>query len=164
LVLYYSNFKYRVCKNLKKSSGTKGLILSKWNQVVHDCRVCHLLYCLWHSTGSTLLLSPWLCAWTSHLFCQIEQWKDYSTTVFVQNLRLRPGAPMPLLVNTQLQEELHQIDLRHVPERSHQSDLRQVTHAQRIQEFLLLLAVCNTVVVSRHPHHDTVNLIICVPV
>lgn len=75
----------------------------------------------------------------------------------VQNLKLRPGAPVPLLVNTQLQEELHQLDLRHVPERSHLSDLRQVTHAQRIQEFLLLLAVCNTVVVSRHPHHDTMN-------
>lgn len=83
------------------------------------------------------------------------------TCVFVQNLKLRPGAPVPLLVNTQLQEELHQLDVRHVPERSHLSDLRQVTHAQRIQEFLLLLAVCNTVVVSRHPHRDTVSLIVC---
>ncbi|XP_023711362.1 probable phospholipid-transporting ATPase VD isoform X3 [Cryptotermes secundus] len=72
----------------------------------------------------------------------------------VQNLKLRPGAPMPLLVNTQLQEDLCQVDLRQAPERS---DLRQILHAQRIQEFLLLLSVCNTVVVSRHPHHDMMD-------
>ncbi|KDR21129.1 putative phospholipid-transporting ATPase VD, partial [Zootermopsis nevadensis] len=75
----------------------------------------------------------------------------------VQNLRLRPGAPMPLLVNPQLQEELYQLNLQHVLEESGQGDMRQAPHAQRIQEFLLLLAVCNTVVVSRHPHHDMMN-------
>jgi phospholipid-translocating ATPase len=64
---------------------------------------------------------------------------------------------MPLLVNPQLQEELHQLNLQHVPEQGSQGDMRQVPHAQRIQEFLLLLAVCNTVVVSRHPHHDMVS-------
>ncbi|XP_044255059.1 phospholipid-transporting ATPase VD isoform X2 [Tribolium madens] len=31
------------------------------------------------------------------------------------------------------------------------------THAAKIQEFLLLLAVCNTVVCSRHPHYDMMN-------
>lgn len=30
-------------------------------------------------------------------------------------------------------------------------------HSGRIQEFLLLLAVCNTVVCSNHPHHDIMN-------
>lgn len=30
-------------------------------------------------------------------------------------------------------------------------------HAARLQEFLLLLAVCNTVVCSRHPHFDMMN-------
>uniref|UniRef100_A0AAR5PE88 Phospholipid-transporting ATPase n=1 Tax=Dendroctonus ponderosae TaxID=77166 RepID=A0AAR5PE88_DENPD len=30
-------------------------------------------------------------------------------------------------------------------------------HSARIQEFLLLLAVCNTVVCSKHPHHDNMN-------
>lgn len=30
-------------------------------------------------------------------------------------------------------------------------------HAARIQEFLLLLAVCNTVVCSHHPHYDMMN-------
>lgn len=27
----------------------------------------------------------------------------------------------------------------------------------RLQEFLVLLAICNTVVVNRHPHHDVMN-------
>ncbi|KAJ8976657.1 hypothetical protein NQ317_010373, partial [Molorchus minor] len=31
------------------------------------------------------------------------------------------------------------------------------THSARAQEFLLLLAVCNTVVVSNHPHYDLMN-------
>lgn len=31
------------------------------------------------------------------------------------------------------------------------------THGARIQEFLLLLAVCNTVVCSHHPHYDLMN-------
>ncbi|KAL3267060.1 hypothetical protein HHI36_011201 [Cryptolaemus montrouzieri] len=31
------------------------------------------------------------------------------------------------------------------------------THAHRVQEFLLLLAICNTVVCSQHPHHDFMN-------
>ncbi|CAH2005240.1 unnamed protein product [Acanthoscelides obtectus] len=31
------------------------------------------------------------------------------------------------------------------------------THSARIQEFLLLLAICNTVVCSRHPHVDLMN-------
>lgn len=30
-------------------------------------------------------------------------------------------------------------------------------HSRRIQEFLLLLAICNTVVVSQFPHHDHMN-------
>ncbi|CAH1123846.1 unnamed protein product [Ceutorhynchus assimilis] len=30
-------------------------------------------------------------------------------------------------------------------------------HSARLQEFLLLLAVCNTVVCSNHPHHDVMN-------
>lgn len=31
-------------------------------------------------------------------------------------------------------------------------------HSQKLQEFLLVLAICNTVVVARHPHHDMVRL------
>lgn len=30
-------------------------------------------------------------------------------------------------------------------------------HSQKLQEFLLVLAICNTVVVARHPHHDMVS-------
>ncbi|KAL1506324.1 hypothetical protein ABEB36_005712 [Hypothenemus hampei] len=32
-----------------------------------------------------------------------------------------------------------------------------ILHSARIQEFLLFLAVCNTVVCSNHPHHDIMN-------
>lgn len=35
--------------------------------------------------------------------------------------------------------------------------LARQTHTARIQEFLLLLAVCNTVVCSNHPHFDSMN-------
>ncbi|XP_017779873.1 PREDICTED: probable phospholipid-transporting ATPase VD isoform X2 [Nicrophorus vespilloides] len=37
------------------------------------------------------------------------------------------------------------------------TDSSSLIHATRIQEFLLLLAVCNTVVCSHHPHYDLMN-------
>ncbi|XP_050501041.1 phospholipid-transporting ATPase VD isoform X2 [Diabrotica virgifera virgifera] len=37
------------------------------------------------------------------------------------------------------------------------SDVTKSYHSARIQEFLLLLALCNTVVCSKHPHHDLMN-------
>lgn len=36
-------------------------------------------------------------------------------------------------------------------------DLLIGTYRHRLQEFLILLAVCNTVVVNTHPHHDNMN-------
>ncbi|XP_049958802.1 phospholipid-transporting ATPase VD isoform X1 [Schistocerca serialis cubense] len=62
----------------------------------------------------------------------------------LMKLKTRPGVPLPLLVNPRLQEEL-------------EAGARPSVHSQRLQEFLLLLAVCNTVVVSQHPHHDIMN-------
>ncbi|KFM59642.1 hypothetical protein X975_06404, partial [Stegodyphus mimosarum] len=31
------------------------------------------------------------------------------------------------------------------------------THSQKVQDFFVLLAVCNTVVVAKHPHKDQMN-------
>ncbi|KAJ9587010.1 hypothetical protein L9F63_019389, partial [Diploptera punctata] len=71
-----------------------------------------------------------------------------------ENAQINSGpAPVPLLINPQLQEELQRLE-RQLTERS---DTRQISHSQRIQEFLVLLAVCNTVVVSHHPHRDIMN-------
>lgn len=51
----------------------------------------------------------------------------------------------PITANPQLVEELSS---EHVTEGS---------HAQRVREFLLVLALCNTVVVSHTPHHDNMD-------
>ncbi|KAG8198687.1 hypothetical protein JTE90_015512 [Oedothorax gibbosus] len=62
-----------------------------------------------------------------------------------------------LILNASLQEELSKIEIQlHVntpaAEITHLS-----THCQKIQDFFLLLAVCNTVVVAKHPHKDQMN-------
>ncbi|KAL0267650.1 UNVERIFIED_CONTAM: hypothetical protein PYX00_009855 [Menopon gallinae] len=89
-----------------------------------------------------------------------------------QKLKVRPGAPVPLMVNSKLQEDLSFI--RNVPvklnenfptlrdnRRNFQNADPDITgrakHAQSLQELLLVLAICNTVVVSKHPHHDVMN-------
>lgn len=89
-----------------------------------------------------------------------------------QKLKVRPGAPVPLMVNSKLQEDLSFI--RNVPVRLNESfpvlrDNRKnfqhadqdiagrAKHAQGLQELLLVLAICNTVVVSKHPHYDVVS-------
>ncbi|XP_063240630.1 phospholipid-transporting ATPase VD isoform X2 [Bacillus rossius redtenbacheri] len=74
----------------------------------------------------------------------------------LQKLSLRPGAAVPLLVNTRLQEELALLG-ETTGEKSARRELRFNCQPQRLQEFLLLLAVCNTVVTARHPHHDMMN-------
>ncbi len=55
--------------------------------------------------------------------------------------------PPPIIVNTNLIEDMCQTD--HL--------LQLNTESQRIQEFLLVLAICNTVVVSASPHRDIMN-------
>ena len=59
---------------------------------------------------------------------------------------------LSVLVNPRLISDLNQ--LGPVTEQIYTS--RQA-HTAKIQEFLLLLALCNTVVCSRHPHYDLMN-------
>ncbi|CAG2054143.1 unnamed protein product [Timema podura] len=56
-----------------------------------------------------------------------------------------------------LTEELSLLEPNSLTENGTRRELRFNSHPQRLQEFLLLLAVCNTVVVARHPHHDMMN-------
>ncbi|XP_044730312.1 phospholipid-transporting ATPase VB isoform X2 [Chrysoperla carnea] len=68
---------------------------------------------------------------------------DYHHKI-VENVQTRNGIP-PILPNTNLQNQL-------------QPDLStNQYHYERINEFLILLAICNTVVVSKHPHYDLMN-------
>lgn len=41
-----------------------------------------------------------------------------------------------------------------------QSELNGGSSAQKVREFLLVLALCNTVIVARHPHHDSVSTVL----
>lgn len=50
--------------------------------------------------------------------------------------------PPPIIINSNLMEDMCQTD----------NLLQLTTQSQRIQEFLLVLAICNTVVVSASPH------------
>lgn len=60
----------------------------------------------------------------------------------------KPGTPAPpIIVNSKLAEDLLM---------THTS-LAYTHQAQRIQEFFLVLSICNTVVVSAQPHHDAMN-------
>lgn len=61
----------------------------------------------------------------------------------------KPGDPaLPLIPNQKLIEDLNQLTDR---------SLKFSSNSQRMQEFLLVLAICNTVVVSSQPHHDLMN-------
>lgn len=86
---------------------------------------------------------------------------------------------MPLMVNSKLQEDLSYIyrlsnpnslkktsdvftplfDNRRKDSVHLEPDISgKIKHAQMLQELLLILALCNTVVVSKHPHHDVVSI------
>lgn len=74
---------------------------------------------------------------------------DYNHTPSeLEKAYMKPGAPAPpIMVNSQLMEDMIA---------SYFSDTYTKT-AQRIQEFFLVLSICNTVVVSATPHHDLMN-------
>lgn len=60
----------------------------------------------------------------------------------------KPGTPAPpIVVSAKLQEDMLQTRIggAYTPQ------------AQRIQEFFLVLSICNTVIVSATPHHDHMN-------
>ncbi|XP_076273548.1 phospholipid-transporting ATPase VD isoform X2 [Rhynchophorus ferrugineus] len=59
---------------------------------------------------------------------------------------------LSVMINKNLWGDLVQEDCM-----SEQVYSSRAVHSARIQEFLLFLAVCNTVVCSRHPHHDNMN-------
>lgn len=60
----------------------------------------------------------------------------------------KPGMPAPpIVVNSKLTENMR-------ASYDNQSFTKQ---AQRIQEFFLVLSICNTVIVSATPHHDMMN-------
>uniref|UniRef100_T1JA93 Phospholipid-transporting ATPase n=1 Tax=Strigamia maritima TaxID=126957 RepID=T1JA93_STRMM len=60
-------------------------------------------------------------------------------------------------VNPHLQQELSQMDLQLMTNNTHHAQIHMTAQSQRIQDFFLLLSVCNTVVVSKHPHQDKMN-------
>lgn len=63
-------------------------------------------------------------------------------------------------LNTQLQEDLSAIEvpLIYTQPRHHQPPaLLQNSPQERMMDFFLTLAACNTVVVAKHPHHDQMN-------
>lgn len=62
-----------------------------------------------------------------------------------------------LILNSSLQEELSKIEIQLHVDSSAAEVTHLSTHCQRIQDFFLLLAVCNTVVVAKHPHKDQMN-------
>lgn len=82
---------------------------------------------------------------------------------------------MPVIVNSNLQEDLSYVHKINSLKKSQDtltplSDNRRkdvfhqdqdisgkMKHAQVLQELLIVLAICNTVVVSKHPHHDVVS-------
>lgn len=103
----------------------------------------------------------------------------------IETLRLRPGVPIPVTVNPVLQEELAQLNMpfkskdisglgqtsgfeltsplkasdsaKDAGGAASAAIVGRSAHSQKLQEFLLVLAICNTVVVARHPHHDMMN-------
>lgn len=74
---------------------------------------------------------------------------DYNHTPSeLEKAYLKPGAPAPpIMVNSQLMDDMVA---------SYFSDTY-TKPAQRIQEFFLVLSICNTVIASAAPHHDIMN-------
>ncbi|XP_054718462.1 phospholipid-transporting ATPase VA-like [Uloborus diversus] len=62
-----------------------------------------------------------------------------------------------LVLNPSLQEELSKMEIQLRVDSKSMEITHLNSHSQRIQDFFLLLAVCNTVVVAKHPHKDQMN-------
>ncbi|XP_022238168.1 probable phospholipid-transporting ATPase VA [Limulus polyphemus] len=61
---------------------------------------------------------------------------------------------MTFNLNPQLQEELNKLEVQLFVEPNLYREISLSAESQRIKDFFLLMAVCNTVVVSKHPHKD----------
>ncbi|XP_045030963.1 phospholipid-transporting ATPase VD isoform X1 [Daphnia magna] len=75
---------------------------------------------------------------------------------------LKPGERQKIYPNPRLQEELRQFEIqRRAINETSDSDVESRPHinvqARRLEEFFLLMAVCNTVVVAKKPHRDRMN-------
>lgn len=67
----------------------------------------------------------------------------------------KPGSQLPpLIVNTNFLNDLQLAAANCV---SFKTQSHQQQQQQSIQEFLLVMAICNTVIVSATPHHDLMN-------
>lgn len=76
---------------------------------------------------------------------------DYNHTDITENKALK-NAPLSIVINPKLLSDLHQTGIG-----SEMVYSPRAIHAMRMQEFLLLLAICNTVICSNHPHYDIMN-------
>jgi len=74
---------------------------------------------------------------------------------------LKPGERQKISPNLRLQEELKQFELQRRAVFDTTATERPVhnnnVQARRLEEFFQLMAVCNTVVVAKKPHHDKMN-------
>ena len=59
-------------------------------------------------------------------------------------------------VNPALSERLNSIDMQACID-NHDVSMAQNEQAKQVQDFFLLLAICNTVIVAKYPHHDHMN-------
>ncbi|XP_059487582.1 phospholipid-transporting ATPase VA isoform X2 [Neocloeon triangulifer] len=84
---------------------------------------------------------------------------DYNHPPIAELQNLRPGVTTPIHPNMRLQEEIQALErgMRLSIDSAHTTRTLKSTHEQRVQEFFVLLALCNTVVVAKHPHHDSMN-------
>ncbi|XP_071452403.1 phospholipid-transporting ATPase VD isoform X2 [Hetaerina americana] len=84
---------------------------------------------------------------------------DYNHPSTDNSDKTRPGSPTPIVANTKLKEELAW-EAWQAGAGAFPSDVRGGRFAPpptRVREFLTLMAVCNTVVVTHHPHVDQMN-------
>lgn len=79
---------------------------------------------------------------------------DYTHEI-EDNVPTKNGIP-PVLANQQLQNQIQTIQASS-DINSLNSDQLNLKNTARINEFIILLAICNTVVVSKHPHMDLMN-------
>ena len=75
---------------------------------------------------------------------------------------LKPGERQKIFANLRLQEELRQFELQRRSAMGEVTDPEERpvqinVQARRLEEFFLLMAVCNTVVVAKKPHRDRMN-------
>ncbi|XP_072162375.1 phospholipid-transporting ATPase VD isoform X2 [Bemisia tabaci] len=86
---------------------------------------------------------------------------DYNHTSTIKSALSRTSGSIPLQVNQKMVEDLNQDQSLQFGSMNDGKEGTQVpsiySHSQCVREFLLVLALCNTVVVCKHPHHDIMD-------